>query len=138
MGMIVELISKAVPSQANQKQPVQNKSAEAHPLQGFALRWYNYPQSTKCFAMIVDDPAQDKDPVYYLGYDIPVGNEVIDHLEALGNSVNFNSHHALRIRVYALKDRTNLPPNTTLEQLRRAMEGRIVAVGEQWLSLNVH
>lgn len=138
MGMIVELVPNRNSGSTINTKNDGKREISSHPLQGFSLRWYNFPINTQCFAVIVDDPHQISDPIHYLGYDIPVGNEAIDNLEMLGNQVAFDLNHPLRIRVYALKSRTNLPPEASHEQLRRAMEGLIVAVGQQWLSLQVH
>lgn len=110
----------------------------SHPLSGVEVLWYNYPLNTKSFVLIVDDPSQVSDPLYYVSYDIPVGHEAIKHLDQLGNWVDFNPSAQLRIRVYALKAFTNLEPGASIEKLRRAMEGKIVATGQQWLSLALH
>lgn len=133
--LIVELVHRA---QATAKAVKSSKSKAPHPLSDLEICWYNYPPATKSFAIIVDDPSQTQDPVHYMSYDIPVGNEVISHLEWLGNAVTFSGQSPLRIRVYALKGFTNLAPNATLEQLRRAMEGKVVAVGQQWLGRQLH
>lgn len=137
MGMIIEY-GKLIEGATQIKDRKVLSDLSQHPLYGLEIKWYNYPLNTQCFAIVVDDPSQVKDPVYYLAYDIPVECATIDRLEVLGNSVAFDLRKPLRIRVYALKGRTNLPPGASVDQLRRAMEGKVVATGQQWLSLQVH
>ncbi len=116
-----------------------------------ALAWTGAPDNTAAFALIMDDPdAPAGTFTHWVIYNIPAASKSLqqgvaqqptfDDGAAQGrNSGNrqyyegpcppSGTHHYF-FRLYALDTRLNLPPGATVDQVRKAMQGHILAQGE--------
>ncbi len=116
-----------------------------------ALAWSGAPADTASFALIVEDPdAPAGTWVHWVIYNIPATSKglaeavapqpTFDDGAAQGmNSGNRRYYegpcppsgtHRYFFRLYALNARLDLAPGATADQLRRAMQGHILAQGE--------
>ena len=114
------------------------------------LSWSGAPAETKAFALTVEDPdAPAGTWIHWVAYDLPVstglaGNQPKTAELPGGGRQGANSwgrlgwngpapppgkvHHYL-FTVYALQEATGLAPGATIEALRRAMKGKVLAEG---------
>jgi Raf kinase inhibitor-like YbhB/YbcL family protein len=116
-----------------------------------ALAWTGAPANTASFAVILDDPdAPSGTFTHWVIYNIPAASQSLaqgvapqptfDDGAAQGrNSGNRQYYegpcppsgtHHYYFRLYALDTRLDLPPGATVDQLRKAMQGHILAQGE--------
>ena len=116
-----------------------------------ALAWTDAPASTVSFALIVDDPdAPVGTFTHWVIYNMPAASQSLakavahqptfDDGAAQGrNSGNHQYYdgpcppsgtHRYFFRLYALDTRLELPPGATADQVRKAMQGHILAQGE--------
>jgi len=116
-----------------------------------ALAWAGAPDKTVSYALIVDDPdAPGGIFVHWVIYNIPAiskglpqevpPNPSFDDGTAQGrNSGNRQYYqgpcppsgtHRYFFKLYALDTRLDLPPGATADQVRKAMQGHILAQGE--------
>ncbi|MBS1766054.1 MAG: YbhB/YbcL family Raf kinase inhibitor-like protein [Acidobacteria bacterium] len=114
------------------------------------LRWAQGPAGTKAFALTVEDPdAPGGTWVHWVVYDLPPSPGMAEHrprtpdlpgggrqgVNAWGR-LGWNgpapppgkAHHYV-FTVYALSSPTGLAPGATLDGLRRAMKGKVLAEG---------
>jgi Raf kinase inhibitor-like YbhB/YbcL family protein len=116
-----------------------------------ALAWTGAPENTVSFALIMDDPdAPAGTFTHWVIYNIPAASKSLaqavppqptfDDGAAQGkNSGNrqyyegpcppSGTHHYV-FRLYALDTRLELPPGATVDQVKKAMQGHILAQGE--------
>ena len=115
------------------------------------LRWKNIPHKAKSLALIMEDPdAAYSTWTHWVVYNIPVN--VLEFLEnfpkdpRLPNGITQgtsdfktigygppcppNGIHRYFFRLYALNSFLALPPGATVEQLRQAMKGHILATAQ--------
>ena len=108
------------------------------------LNILNVPDDAKSLALIMHDPdAPSGDYVHWTMWDIPTSTETIAaHSVPTGAVQGRNSHHENKymgpcppagtgvhrymFELYALDTSLSLPPETTRDQLKRAMEGHIL------------
>jgi len=116
-----------------------------------ALAWSGAPTNTASYALIVEDPdAPSGTFVHWVIYNIPAASSglaqgvaqtpTLDDGTAQGkNSGNSQYYegpcppsgtHRYFFRLYALDTRLNLAPGATAEQLRKAIQGHVLAQGE--------
>ena len=116
-----------------------------------ALAWSGAPANTASFALIVDDPdAPVGTYTHWVIYDMPATNQGLpqdvapqpilnDGTSQGKNSANHQNYdgpcppsgtHRYFFKLYALDTRLNLGPGATADQLRKAMQGHILAQGE--------
>ena len=116
-----------------------------------ALAWTGASANTASYAMIMDDPdAPSGIWVHWVIYNIPATSnglaQGVTHTPTLDNGAaqgnNSSSHqyydgpcppsgtHRYFFKLYALDTRLDLPPGATADQLRKAMQGHILAQGE--------
>ena len=116
-----------------------------------ALAWSGAPDNTVSYAIIMDDPdAPAGTFVHWVIYNIPAVShslaQAVTHTPTFDdgavhgkNSENhqyydgpcppWGTHHYF-FKLYALDARLDLPPGATADQLRKAMQGHILAQGE--------
>ena len=114
------------------------------------VRWSGAPAGTKAFALTVEDPDAPMGTwIHWVAYDLPVSNGLDENRPRTadlpgGGHQGVNSwgrlgwngpapppgkvHHYL-FTVYALSAPTGLAPGATIEALRRAMKGKVLAEG---------
>ncbi|NBC05075.1 MAG: YbhB/YbcL family Raf kinase inhibitor-like protein [Bacteroidetes bacterium] len=111
------------------------------------LKWLNAPESTKSFALLLEDPdAPTKTWSHWVLYNIPANQtglrERIQNLEKFDNGAmhginDFKKYgyggpcppsgtHRYIFKLYALKKPLELEPGATRKQLLDAMEGQII------------
>jgi len=119
-----------------------------------ALSWSGAPAGTKEFALLCEDPdAPGGTFVHWVVWGIPGGTTDLHEGIAAGDAVPGLGHahqgtngfrirgyrgpcpppgkpHHYHFHVYALSDRIDLPAGSTVERLRAAMSGHVVAEGE--------
>lgn len=116
-----------------------------------ALAWTDAPANTVSFALILDDPdAPAGTFTHWVLYNIPAASKglqqgvahqpTFDDGAAQGkNSGNRQYYegpcppsgtHHYYFRLYALDTRLELPPGATVDQVKKAMQGHILAQGE--------
>ena len=116
-----------------------------------ALAWSGAPGNTVSYALIVEDPdAPGGTFVHWVIYNIPaISNslqQAVTHTPAFGDGAAQGSNgaghqyydgpcppsgtHHYYFRLYALDTRLDLPPGATADQLRKAMQGHVIAQGE--------
>ena len=114
------------------------------------VRWSGAPAETKAFALTVEDPdAPAGTWIHWVAYDLPVSHGLDENRPRSadlpdGGKQGANSWgrlgwngpapppgktHHYRFTVYALSSPTGLAPGATLESLRRAMKGKVLAEG---------
>jgi Raf kinase inhibitor-like YbhB/YbcL family protein len=104
---------------------------------------YDIPASTKCLALIMDDPdAPIRAWVHWLAWNIPVDTHIKEGtlLKEQGiNDFRENKYggpcppygiHRYYFKVYALDAPLNLKPDAGRNELEKAMEGHILGYGE--------
>jgi Raf kinase inhibitor-like YbhB/YbcL family protein len=118
------------------------------------LSWTDVPPGTRSLVLILDDPdAPGRSFIHWIVYDIPVS---IDHLDqaidkngilpAVGRAKQGRNDmhkigydgpappkgqlHHYYFKLYALDKAVNLEPGTSVEEVRRAMNGHILAEAE--------
>jgi hypothetical protein len=115
------------------------------------LSWELIPDETKSIALIVDDPdAPGGTYVHWVVYDVPADVQGLpedlprDKAFPVGGEQGVNSSnelgytgpcppsgtHRYFFKVYALDDKTNLPPGETKAKLLKALQGHILAQGQ--------
>jgi Raf kinase inhibitor-like YbhB/YbcL family protein len=117
-----------------------------------ALSWSSPPPKTQAFALIVDDPDAGFTFTHWVIYNLPANTQELP--EGIGQQEHplpggtlqgqngfdktayggpcppgTSSHHYV-FRVYALDSRLDLPPGVTEKQLKRAIEGHVLAQGQ--------
>lgn len=116
-----------------------------------ALAWSGAPANTVSYALIMNDPdAPSGDFVHWVIFNIPAISQSLaqgvshdptfsDGAAQGKNSANRQYYagpcppsgtHRYFFRLYALDTRLDLPPGTTADQLRKAIQGHILAEGE--------
>lgn len=116
-----------------------------------ALSWSGVPPEAKSLALVCEDPdAPRGNWVHWVLYDIPpsvasLPEAVPPHERVAGGGTHGKNDfgrlgyggpappsgtHRYFFRLYALDRALALPPGSTLEQLRHAMEGHVLAQGE--------
>jgi hypothetical protein len=116
-----------------------------------ALAWTGAPANTASFALIVEDPdAPSGTYVHWVIYNIPPASQglpqsvmkqpTLDDGTAQGSNSGGQQYyqgpcppfgtHRYFFRLYALDTRLNLAAAATADQLRKAMQGHILAQGE--------
>ncbi len=119
-----------------------------------ALSWSGAPESTRDFAVVCEDPdAPGGTFVHWVIWGIPksaaslpegiaTGDHVAGFASACQGTNGFRVRgyrgpcpppgrpHHYHFRVYALGERIDLPAGSTVERLRAAMSGHVVAEGE--------
>jgi len=119
-----------------------------------ALRWTDIPEGTVELALICDDPdAPGSTWIHWVLYRIPTSVDMLgqgvpktvtlpDYGGAMQGTNDFGligydgpspphgSNHRYFFRLYALSEPLNLKPNVTAAELRRVMEGKIIAEKE--------
>ena len=106
------------------------------------LAWSGAPDGTAAFAIVVDDP-DARGFVHWLAADIPAGTTSIGEGEAAGtqggNDFGRSGYggpcppsgsHRYVFTVHALSETLGLAANFSADELRTAMEGRILASGQ--------
>lgn len=101
------------------------------------------PEKTQSLAIIMDDPDAPKGTFdHWVVWNIPPATEIKENTKAgtTGkNGRNENKYtgpcppsgtHHYHFKVYALNTNLDLPDHTTKEELLKAMEGKILAMGE--------
>ena len=116
-----------------------------------ALAWTGAPANTASFALILEDPdAPSGTFVHWVIYNIPAISKglaqgvaqqpTFDDGAAQGNNSGNRQYyegpcppsgtHRYFFRLYALDTRLEIAPRATADQLRKAMQGHILAQGE--------
>ncbi|MGH2401840.1 MAG: YbhB/YbcL family Raf kinase inhibitor-like protein [Candidatus Limnocylindria bacterium] len=106
------------------------------------LAWSGAPDGTAAFAIVVDDP-DARGFVHWLAADIPGDTTSVDEGEAAGaqgrNDFGRSGYggpcppsgeHRYVFTVHALSETLGLSAGFSADELRAAMEGRILATGE--------
>ena len=115
------------------------------------LNWSEFPEGTKSFALICDDPdAPIGTWVHWVVYNIPDNvtafpENVPPHKSVMGNILQGMTDfrrigyggpcpprgtHRYYFKIYALDTMLNLPAGATKRELLRAMEGHILVEGQ--------
>ena len=115
------------------------------------LNWSEFPEGTKSFALICDDPdAPIGTWVHWVVYNIPDNvtafpENVPPHKSVMGNILQGitdfrrigyggpcppRGTHRYYFKIYALDTMLNLPAGATKRELLRAMEGHILVEGQ--------
>jgi Raf kinase inhibitor-like YbhB/YbcL family protein len=119
------------------------------------LNWDNIPDQARSLVLIVEDPdAPNRTFIHWVLYDIPVNTSglaenvphqpVLQSLEGAHQGPNSadkigymgpmppqgHGPHRYFFRMYAVDANLNLPQGASVEQVRQAMEGHVVAQGE--------
>jgi len=115
------------------------------------LNWSEFPEGTKSFALICDDPdAPIGTWVHWVVYNIPdnvtaLPENVPPHKSVMGNILQGitdfrrigyggpcppRGTHRYYFKIYALDTMLNLPAGATKRELLRAMEGHILVEGQ--------
>ncbi|HTL98258.1 MAG TPA: YbhB/YbcL family Raf kinase inhibitor-like protein [Holophagaceae bacterium] len=114
------------------------------------LRWSGAPPGTKAFAVTVEDPDAPAGVwIHWVAYDLPVSAGLAENRPRAaelpgGGKQGLNSWgrlgwngpapppgkvHHYHFTVYALSAPTGLAPGMTIQALRQAMKGRVLAEG---------
>lgn len=107
-----------------------------------ALEISDVPEETQSLALIVDDPdASDGNWNHWLVWDIPASIKIIPEnvgtkfatqgnnswpKKGYGGPCPPNGAHRYFFKLFALKEKLNLPDTTTKIELEKAMEGKII------------
>jgi Raf kinase inhibitor-like YbhB/YbcL family protein len=117
------------------------------------LIWHGYPQSTRAFALIVDDPdapdpqAPKRTHTHAVIYNLPNDvSELPEGFEPLPEGAHFGKNdwgnlsyggpcppvgtHRYFFKMYALNDPLDLPEGATKDEVMAAMQGKILACAE--------
>jgi Raf kinase inhibitor-like YbhB/YbcL family protein len=110
------------------------------------LEWYNAPEGTKSFALIVDDPdASNGTWDHWILFNIPNNiNKIECGTKAMQTKINMgknswgkseyggpcpppHSEHRYFFKMYALDDKINLPDNSSKQEIENTIEAHILA-----------
>ncbi|NPV09790.1 MAG: YbhB/YbcL family Raf kinase inhibitor-like protein [Anaerolineae bacterium] len=112
------------------------------------LQWTGAPEGTRSFALIVEDPDAPRGTfVHWVAYDIPPevttlaagvpqewdtggfrqGRNGAGNVGYIGPCPPAGEEHRYVFTLYALDDLLGLEPGVSVEELREAMEGRVLA-----------
>ena len=115
------------------------------------LEWQDPPEGTKAFALIVNDPDAPRGTwVHWVLFDLPgSARSIAEPVSAEAKLETGGTHgkntwgrsdyggpcppagtHRYFFRLYALNAPLSLPAGATVEQVRRAMEGRVLGQAE--------
>lgn len=117
-----------------------------------ALLWYGYPQSTRSFALVVDDPdapdpkAPKRTHTHAVVYNIPNDVHELPEGFSLPEGATFGKNdwgklayggpcppvgtHRYFFKLYALSDPLDLPEGASKGEVEAAMQGKILACAE--------
>lgn len=106
------------------------------------LAWSGAPDGTAAFALIVDDP-DARGWIHWLVADLPAESEGLDEGSSAGTQGQNDfrrpgwggpcppsGSHRYAFEVFALSEPLGLAPGFTADELRDAMEGRVLASGK--------